>query len=217
MKLLQFNRKINSEAIRERYDITQIIISACEYVVDNQYKELLNIDEITPETNAFIFIDKMARLFIVEEAQIFSVTFPFNINLNESKVTFRHFEISHSVLAAINSIVQESIELYNIESLIDCIWENTKEMALTAEEKEIVDQIIYHLMSYEIGYIRYDIDPINAQKYKERGKLNMHPENHFDINYTSSATYKIGLKSAITVPDFVNFLNINTDCWFIKN
>lgn len=217
MKLLQFNRKINSGAIRERYGIIRIIVEACEYVIDNQYKELLNINEITPETKAFIFIDKMTRLFIVEDKQIFSVVFPFNVNLIESKVTFRHFEINHSVLAAINSIVHESMELYNIESLIDCIWENTKEMELTTEEKQIVDQIIYHLMSYEMGYIRYDVDPINAQKYNERGKLNIHPENHFDINYTSSATYKVGLKSAITMPDFVDFLNINTDCWFVKS
>jgi len=217
MKLLQFNRKINSEAIRERYDIIRIIAKACEYVVDNQYIEVLNINEIAPETKAFIFIDKMTRLFIVEDKQIFSVAFPFNVNLIESKVTFRHFEINHSVLAAINSIVHESMELYNIESLIDCIWENTKEMELTTEEKQIVDQIIYHLMSYEMGYIRYDVDPINAQKYNERGKLNIHPENHFDINYTSSATYKVGLKSAITMQDFVDFLNINTDCWFVKS
>lgn len=217
MKLLQFNRKIDSGAIRERYDIIRIIVEACEYVVDNQYKEVLNINEIVPKTKAFIFIDKMTRLFIVEDKQIFSVVFPFNVNLIESKVTFRHFEINHSVLAAINSIVHESMELYNIESLIDCIWENTKEMELTTEEKQIVDQIIYHLMSYEMGYIRYDVDPINAQKYNERGKLNIHPENHFDINYTSSATYKVGLKSAITMQDFVDFLNINTDCWFVKS
>lgn len=217
MKLLQFNRKIDSGAIRERYDIIRIIVEACEYVVDNQYKEVLNINEIVPQTKAFIFIDKMTRLFIVEDKQIFSVVFPFNVNLIESKVTFHHFEINHSVLAAINSIVHESMELYNIESLIDCIWENTKEMELTTEEKQIVDQIIYHLMSYEMGYIRYDVDPINAQKYNERGKPNIHPENHFDINYTSSATYKVGLKSAITMQDFVDFLNINTDCWFVKS
>ena len=153
----------------------------------------------------------------LEDKQIFSVVFPFNVNLIESKVTFRHFEINHSVLAAINSIVHESMELYNIESLIDCIWENTKEMELTTEEKQIVDQIIYHLMSYEMGYIRYDVDPINAQKYNEPGKPNIQPENHFDINYTSSATYKVGLKSAITMQDFVDFLNINTDCWFVKS
>lgn len=215
MKLLLFNRKINSGAIRKRYDIVQIIVEACEYVIDNQYKEILNIDEITPETNAFIFIDKMTRLFIVADTQMFSIAFPFNINLNESKITFRHFEITHSILAAINSIMQESIELYTIESLIERIWEIISEMEFTDEESQIVDQIVYHLMSYEIGYIRYDIDPTNAQIYADRGKPNMHPENHFDINFSSS-TYKIGLQTPIKLKDFVDVLNTNTDCWFIK-
>lgn len=166
MKLLQFNRKINSDAIRDQYGIIQIIVAICEYIIDNQYKKLLNIDEINSKTTAFIFIDKMARLFVIEDAQMFSVTFPFNINSNDSKVTFRHFEINHAILATINSIVHEPIKLYNVESLIEYIWDNTKKMELTTEEERMVDQIIYHLMSYEIGYIRYDVDPIKCSKIR---------------------------------------------------
>lgn len=61
----------------------------------------------------------------------------------------------------------------------------------------------------EDGYIRYDYDPAN-----EDGDI--HPLYHFDINYSSAVTYKIGLNKPIKGNDFQDTLNIKTNCAYLR-
>ncbi|MCI5147779.1 MAG: hypothetical protein D3923_20140 [Candidatus Electrothrix sp. AR3] len=67
----------------------------------------------------------------------------------------------------------------------------------------------------EDGYIRYDIDPENYEKFKKRGEKHKHPENHYDVFYSNNLTFKIGLKSIITYSEFIDLLNVNTDCNYL--
>ena len=68
--------------------------------------------------------------------------------------------------------------------------------------------LISHLLKYDLGYIRYDIDPEH-----ENGR--MHPLNHLDIYLDTAATYKIGLDKKIEFDDFKNILDITNECWYI--
>ena len=65
-----------------------------------------------------------------------------------------------------------------------------------------------YLLKYDLGYIRYDIDPEH-----ENGKL--HPLYHLDICLDNSATYKIGLDKKIEFDDLKNILDITNECWYI--
>lgn len=68
--------------------------------------------------------------------------------------------------------------------------------------------LISHLLKYDLGYIRYDIDSEH-----ENGR--MHPLNHLDICLDTAATYKIGLDKKIEFDDFKNILDITNECWYI--
>ena len=69
-------------------------------------------------------------------------------------------------------------------------------------------KMLAHLLKYDLGYIRYDIDPEH-----ENGR--MHPLNHLDICLDTAATYKIGLDKKIEFDDFKNILDITNECWDI--
>lgn len=61
---------------------------------------------------------------------------------------------------------------------------------------------IYDLLSFEPGYIRYDID------FSERIDPEYHPAHHLDINYNNASTIKIGLPKEINFDEFIKILNI---------
>ena len=65
-----------------------------------------------------------------------------------------------------------------------------------------------YLLKYDLGYIRYDIDPEH-----ENGKL--HPLYHLDICLDNSATYKIGLNQEIRFDNFKDILDTATESWYI--
>ncbi len=99
------------------------------------------------------------------------------------------------------------------------LWGNSLEKAMDiiidrAEEYEYSDidtiwKLIIKLWHMEDGYIRYDYDPAN-----EDGDI--HPLYHFDINYSSAVTYKIGLNKPIKGNDFQDTLNIKTNCAYLR-
>ena len=44
----------------------------------------------------------------------------------------------------------------------------------------------------------------------------MHPLNHFDVNYSSKTTFKIGIDSKIDNNFFLDLMDITTDCQYIR-
>jgi hypothetical protein len=68
----------------------------------------------------------------------------------------------------------------------------------------------------EDGYIRYDHDPINFSIFNDKWEPNKHPLHHYDLFYSSTTTFKIWIKNAITEKDFINFSDITKDCNYIN-
>ena len=69
---------------------------------------------------------------------------------------------------------------------------------------------IYDLLVFDPGYVRYDID------FSDRLDPLNHPAHHLDINYDNASTYKLGLSKEIDFDEFINILNINKKCYFLK-
>ena len=70
--------------------------------------------------------------------------------------------------------------------------------------------LLEEMLSFEPGYIRYDIDEQN-----ENGTL--HPLHHLDVNYSAYGAYKIGLNAKLVNGYFENILDISTDCCFLSD
>jgi hypothetical protein len=90
----------------------------------------------------------------------------------------------------------DKISAYQEESLNEYFWEFLRE-----------------LIFMEDGYLRYDYDYDN---YIKHNQSDLHPLNHYDFFYTSNATFKVGLREKLTEDDFVDLLNIKTNCKFIS-
>lgn len=149
-----------------------------------------------------ISIDKMNRIFYLLEGKMFSMQFPFCIDdsSNQDNVIIYHNITGTVINPMVLSFLIEAFEKMNrkemdFETIFEIIMEpevndddfTTKEMWL----------LISHLLKYDLGYIRYDIDPEH-----ENGR--MHPLNHLDICLDTAATYKIGLDKKIEFDDFKN-------------
>ncbi len=73
------------------------------------------------------------------------------------------------------------------------------------------------LLLMEDGYVRYDYDKATYLIFKEKGEEHKHPLNHYDLFYSSNATFKIGLEERLSEDEFIDFLNIKTDSKYLKN
>ena len=67
----------------------------------------------------------------------------------------------------------------------------------------------------EDWYIRYDYDEENYKKAKRYWKEHTHPLNHYDLFYSSNATFKIGLLNEISSNDIIEFLDLKKECQYL--
>ncbi len=216
MKIIRFKRNIRCGSIRHRIDIISAIITACEMIITNQFSSLIDETYLEQENYPFILIDNTSRLFIFEDNKFFSVAFPFQINTEKNQISFLSIPISLGVLSIITSVFSDFDERKSIVYFTETILNNEEYKYLPNEECQTIEELVAYLLSYEIGYIRYDNDPKNFEKYRLLGKPNLHPQNHLDINYSSNATFKLGLNSSINIRQFWDCINSDTDCWFVK-
>lgn len=43
----------------------------------------------------------------------------------------------------------------------------------------------------------------------------LHPLNHFDVCYSNTSTYKLGINHKVDVEEFVDILDVSTNCFFL--
>lgn len=145
----------------------------------------------------------MSRLFFYKGNQFFSVSFPFTVIISEDKV----LEIrTYSGRNVTNENISSAISVLNNERFK--LKPSPVEFMFELSDDEPGLYLLEEIFLFEPSYIRYDIDPKN-----ENGKL--HPLIHFDINYSSYGTYKIGLEKNINDVEFENILNILTECLYL--
>lgn len=206
-------------AIRNKKDLLKLLSHTIKYIIEQELtKEAGNSVALNGRKKLVVRINKMSRLFYCLEDKIISFHLPFMLSVSakgDFAITYRGKMRIDSYLSSILIAVFDDEQLFDgsiveIYEKIDNILHNNYEVENF--DTDMFWELVTYLMIYEPGYIRFDDDP-NPQ----RMDAVMHPRYHLDINYESTATYKIGLGERINIDTLIALLDITEKCMFIKD
>ncbi len=161
-----------------------------------------------------IVVSKMSRIFYQTDNKMFSIAFPFGLEELDGEYKIYDMscgiDIDSKVISIMKSIL---LQLKSLDVSVEGICDVYCEVGGSGTEGEDADmdiiwKILLRLLSAEPGYIRYD--------YDEKNESENHPLNHFDINYSSDVTYKIGLKKKVGMEYMVSLLDVNSECRYLE-
>lgn len=181
--------------IREKIDIIILLLETVNLLLVGNTVQVTN-----QKGKIIIYIDKMSRVIYELENKIFSINFPFFCEKRNEEYIIRSNDkiLTPKIISDLMSIALEIKNNKDIDSILERIIDT-----------ENIYEIIKKLFISEYGYIRYDYDP-------EHFIENIHPLNHLDVNCSNNNQYKLGLERNINVEKFIDILDLNTDCYFIK-
>ena len=160
-----------------------------------------------------ISINKMNRIFYILENKIFSVQFPFYVEVEGEKLTRIYdaktgLDIDAILLSILIGIFEKTKnDNFSFEVFFDEVMYN--ENNLLNVNVDQLWEIVKFISTYDLGYLRYDYD-----KKHQNGLL--HPINHLDICLDTAVAYKIGLEKPLNYEVFKDILDITTNCYFLK-
>lgn len=163
-----------------------------------------------------IVVDKMSRIFCFSGKKYFSMVFPFDVELVEEQGNnyriydlILNMEIDNRLIVLMERILNQiNFEESTMDEIIEKAYFDVAEEEYSENEVSNCFNLVMRLLSMELGYIRYDHDPEH-----ENGAL--HPLYHLDVNYSSKGTYKFGIHSEMREGDFIDLLDVTTDCKYI--
>ncbi|MDE7331003.1 MAG: hypothetical protein K2O16_02010 [Lachnospiraceae bacterium] len=177
---------------------------------------MFEVDELIAENKTIkvvISINKMNRIFYVLEDKIFSMQFPFFVEMEHDKIariydTRTGLDIDSRLVSTLIGIFEKTnTGNSSFDSLFDEIMycgDNLPNVGI-----EQIWEVVKFISTYDLGYLRYDYD----EKHK-KGLL--HPVNHLDICLDTAAAYKIGLKKSLNYEMFKDILDTTTNCFFLN-
>lgn len=171
--------------------------------------DFLNDDRMEQVT---ISIDKMNRITYQLSDKMFSLHFPFSIVCDSEEKIVYSSVAGTTINSQVLSFLIEAFErLQGENSTFDTVFEIVMENEYSNEffSTKQIWILISYLLKYDIGYLRYDYDPAH-----ENGKI--HPLHHFDIFLDSAASFKVGLEKKITFDEFLDVLDVSTECAFLR-
>jgi hypothetical protein len=186
--------------VRDKLDYVRLITKAANLL-------LLNFEIEHERTEGYLSMkkDKMSRMFFYRKDRVFSVSFPFHVDVEGEQVigvfTQSGLELNSESIACLNSVLNN--ETYNLKTSIG--WS-----LLDAPSEDLLGfSLLEEIVMFEPGYIRYDCDETN-----ENGSL--HPLNHLDINYSQYGSFKLGLYDPIDQVFFEDILDLKTACAYLE-
>lgn len=204
-----------TSSIRTRQDIVIILLRFMSLLTQ------INIDDTFPltkdtlkenEIRIIIKVDKMSRVFLVTDKKIHSFRFPLVIKeINKNYfLSLKGMDINSMIISCMISFFTSLSNFEDFYSYEAMFIEEICQYDLNNDDAKICSEFLGMLLTFELGYLRYDYDDDNKRfdEYK-------HPKNHIDINYTNQATFKLGLYSDLHCDALENILDIQTDCLFI--
>ncbi len=215
MKIIKLNYELNGNAIRGRKNIIDLIIMTCDLLISKRCGIIEKISDRLLEKHSFLVVDKMSRLFVHEDNKIYSFMFPFTIEIEPIIVKYRDIVLTQTIIQMLQMVVQWIDNCPTIDSIISELEITEEYSRLSSESRSNMQEILILLLTFEVGYIRFDIDLENEEKYRKNKKEKVHPCYHLDVGYETRGTYKVGLKKEISSSEFVDLLNVRTDCWFV--
>lgn len=203
---------INFKAIREKIDIINLILNI--YTISN-LKETQSLEEITIN---IINENWGNRIIIYEDLtqQIQSFHTPFilkkvgdNYIIKLEKGFFLD-PIDDLVISFLKTIFNNFDNSYcDFNQFFDDFLLNYDAMISDKMKENMYWNLVLYILSFEPGYFRYDFDETH-----ENGLI--HPVNHFDINYDSMGTYKLGLSNRISIDYIQQLIDETQPCKFLK-
>jgi len=188
--------------IRSKTEVIEILMEAIRYMLLNP-----SVSEENIYGKIILRIDKMNRLFFFKEEKYFSIVFPFFATQEDDKYSFSfksQIEINTPLISQVISIIK--CDEFKAHCSLDFV-------APICDYEEECDEnfwiFLRELLLMEDGYIRYDYDTEH-----ENGDL--HPLNHYDLFYSSNATFKIGLNTQLGEDEFIDLLDINSKCKYLN-
>jgi hypothetical protein len=207
-----YNKVFPEYRVKTKAHIIEILMEIIRYILLQNDPDFVVRDEDSMG-KVILYIDKMSRLFFFSENKYYSIVFPFHFLEEDGtyKIVFNSTtEVNSQLISKVISIIK--CDEFKAQCSLDFV-----EPIYDAEDDCGEDFWIFlrELFLMEDGYIRYDIDKENYDKAKDNGNPNLHPLYHYDLFYSSNATFKIGLFDEIKNDDFIDLLNINNDCKYL--
>lgn len=163
--------------------------------------------------NTILLIDRMKRLFVHYGKSIHSVHFPFNLSSENGKIDF--YWQDNDLDAKTTSMLLDFFNRFDELESLDDMYENflrlidEYDIKKSAKENSLW-KVISHLLVFEPAYLRYDED------FSNRMDMKKHPPYHFDLNYCNTSTFKLGIGRKISMEEYIDILNNNSNCAFLK-
>lgn len=196
------------ERIKTKTQILKVLLEATRYLLFNKP------DSDVSSSKLVLNIKKMSRLFFITDFKYYSINFPFTFIINEGTVLINYknlIDINSKTISDLLSIIND--DRFNSAVCIDFAEPID---TLEAEYDSNLWILLKDLLMMEDGYLRFDKDSEGYSKAKEQGKEHTHPEHHIDVFYSNQNTFKIGLEKTILYDNFVDYLDNQTDCMYLK-
>lgn len=152
-------------------------------------------------------LDETHRIYLVDRDKIVSFFFVLNVKLDGNDLYDTNNYVNGIFLNRHKISAREISEAKQI--LTDCA-DSDSLYCFNANDEDSVYSIetLYlfeHLLFLEWGYLRYDHDPSHAI-------VDIHPADHFDVNFTKRGSYKLGLNKPVDVNDIISIIAKGTKC-----
>jgi len=219
MKQYSFNlsKAINKKVfphyrIKTKAHIIEILMEVTRFMLLQNDSDFI-VDDDNSIGKMILYIDKMSRLFFFNDKKYYSIVFPFHFLEKENKYTIifkSSIEVNSQLISKVISIIK--CDEFKAQCSLDFA---TPICDAEQDCDENFWEFLRELLLMEDGYIRYDFDQEEYDKAIERGEQERHPLNHYDLFYSTNATFKIGLRDGLTQENFMDLVNVNTDCKFL--
>lgn len=207
-----YNKVFPTYRVKTKAHIIEILMEMTRFILLQNDIDFVVKDRDSKAT-AVLHIDDMSRLFFFSENKYYSIVFPFHFleKDGQCKIVFQSsIEITPQLISKVISTI--TCDEFKAQCSLDFI-----EPICNAEDECGNDfwELLRELLLMEDGYIRYDLDKESYDKAVEEEEEHKHPLNHYDIFYSSSATFKVGLSNAIDNDSFIDLLNVDSECNYL--
>lgn len=200
-----YNMAFPENMIKSRKELLAVILESCRFMMQNS--TVNHADNLL-----MLVVNDMNRLFYCKDKKMFSVAFPFHVDCSSPiKFDLDGIDINSAMISNLFTVINSD------EFEMTCSYDFITPI-IDIEEQFSVDfwTVLKYLMTYELGYIRYDDDIVGFNKASKEGVPNRHPRYHFDVNYSQQAAFKIGLDRHISPDKFVDILDDTIDRKYLR-
>jgi hypothetical protein len=197
------------ERVKTKLRVLEILLEASRYMLQN-----LQVKSEDVSGKIVLHVDKMSRLFFIQEDKSYSISFPFLLTMKNDSFSFsfnNEIEIDSETISHLIAVIKDDTFIGECSlDFADSVY------SYEQDHHEKFWTLLRELVLLEDGYIRFDKDEENFLKAQEKGEERKHPLFHFDIFYTGRSTFKTGLYEPVNESRFVELLDTNENCEFYE-